>query len=279
MFGLFGTSVVMTASHSAHGLPLVSIIVRTVNRGSYLRDCLRSLAFQDYPNLEVVIVNDGGPSLRGLIESLPFKLRSKVVELAHNTGRSFAGNCGLEQATGEYLGFLDDDDIFYPFHISSLMSALLERNHLVVYSDAYRAEQIRAPFDDTQYITTRHSVVYSRDFDFTKLLQGNYIPILCALFSRECLAYGARFDPLLEVLEDWDFWLQLAPRFQFHHLHEITSEYRVRKDGTNTQGTHEELWKWSRDYIRKKHGGIRRAISPTGFPNRTRQKYSDEVRA
>jgi glycosyltransferase involved in cell wall biosynthesis len=237
--------------------PLVSVIVRTVNRPFYLAECLKSVARQDYPNVEIILVNDGGPTVSPLVESLNPHARIELIELPMNIGRSASGNLGLARARGDFLCFLDDDDIFYPFHISTLIKAARENRNAVVYSDAVQARQILCPFDSRVYMTTELQLIFSEECPLERLLKGNFIPILCGLVPRSILGSRIRFDPMLEVLEDWDFWIQLCSEFRFHHVPEITAEYRQRVDGTNTVGQMDSFWAWSHEYVTMKHSALK----------------------
>lgn len=248
-------------------LPLVSLIVRTVNRPYYLVECLESIELQSYPNIQIVLVNDGGPSIRSVVDSVSLTKSLELIELPRNVGRSASGNVGLNAARGEFVGFIDDDDIFYPTHVEVLVDQLLQSRALVAYSDAIQADQVKCPFDDRLYMTTGVKLHYSQDFSLATLLQTNYIPILCPLFSAKLLqpvgvmdgasrssdATPLRFDTMLDVLEDWDFWIQLALKCEFVHVRQITAEYRIRRDGSNTVGQFQHRWEWSREYIRDKY--------------------------
>lgn len=247
-------------------LPLVSLVVRTVNRPYYLVECLESIELQSYPNIQIVLVNDGGPSIRSVVDSVTLTKSLELIELPRNVGRSASGNVGLAAARGEYVGFIDDDDIFYPTHVETLVDRLLQSRALVAYSDAIQADQIKCPFDDRIYMTTAVKLHYSQDFSLATLLQTNFIPILCPLFAAKLLhsvpipederepgVTPLRFDTMLDVLEDWDFWIQLGLKCEFEHVRQITAEYRIRRDGSNTVGQLQHRWEWSREYIREKY--------------------------
>ncbi|MCO6429333.1 MAG: glycosyltransferase family 2 protein [Deltaproteobacteria bacterium] len=248
----------MPAPNASKHLPLVSIIVRTVDRPYYLRECLTSLLVQDYPNIEIIIVNDGGESVSALVEELGLPFRHQLIELKENRGRSECGNIGLDHASGKYIGFIDDDDIFYSFHISTLVYKLINSNYKVVYSDGLQARQIKCPFNDKMYSTVELTLVLSEEFDFQDLLTRNYIPILCALFDRCCIEEGIRFDTSMDVLEDWDFWIRIARHYDFAHLKQITCEYRYRSDGSNTVGQLDHVWEWCRNHIKHKYSILRK---------------------
>ena len=247
--------------------PIVSIIVRTRNRPKYLRECLNSLAMQSVAMvvflgeasrkhlLEVILVNDGGDRIDVSDFSFPGSMTVNYFHADSPKGRSKCANIGLELSRGDYLGFLDDDDILYPNHFSTLVPVLTEEQENFVYSDGLLATQVPYSSSPSGYATVDLELVYSREFSYEKLKQGNFIPIHTALFKRKAVDdWGVRFDENLEVVEDWDFWLQMAAFTKFTHVPEITCEYRIRNDGTNTIGQFDHLWRWSERYVREKHG-------------------------
>ena len=106
--------------------PLVSIIVRTKDRPKLLRNALKSIAAQNYRPIEVVLVNDGGcdlppEDLKGVLGDVDLN----YIRLEHNTGRAHAGNVGIENSKGEFIGFLDDDDELYPEHLEILTDRMV----------------------------------------------------------------------------------------------------------------------------------------------------------
>ena len=233
-----------------------SIIVRTVDRPEYLRECLLSLALQEGANVEIVIVNDGGPDISQLIASWKLPLDYKLIQFDLQRGRSLAANAALEITEGEYIGFLDDDDIFYPCHISKLISHIEERGLDAAYSISLCAKQAIC---GQGYKTNAFEIHHKSEFSYKRLLSENYLPICSVLFKRELALNNVDFDPDFEALEDWDFWIRLLENAQVGFLPEITSEYRVRDDGTNTTGQFEHLWIWSRNHIAQKHAKRRGA--------------------
>ena len=201
--------------------PLVSVIVRTKDRPEYLAHALRSIAAQTYPNLEVVLINDGGQDVEDLARSLCDVIPVLYVRHEKSLGRSAAANAGLDQARGTYIIFLDDDDWFEPDHVATLVKTL-ERNPeaKVAYAGIRGADKNdEEPSDD--------AVVYNEPYNPLGFLGGNYIPLHAALFHRQLLQAGCRFDETLDVYEDWDFWLQLSQLTTFVHVDQISAVYRA----------------------------------------------------
>lgn len=204
--------------------PLVSIVIRTRNRLALLRDAIASVLSQTYPNLEIVVVNDGGDRVNGVVEEFEKYATIKLVNHPAPAGRAAAANSGMNAASGKYINFLDDDDVLYSTHVEKLVRFLETTGEQFAYSDCgkrdYRlhenewvAEEIEEPF-------------FGVDYDMARLFENNYIPLMCAMFRRELFELCGPFDTALEWLEDWDLFLRMAKRVNFHRVPGVTAEYR-----------------------------------------------------
>ena len=207
--------------------PHVSIIVRTCKRPSYLRETLLSIKRQTYKNLEVIVVEDGEDTASKIINEEFYDMNIKYFALGKNMGRSVAGNKGLELATGKYINFLDDDDVFYPDHVESLVKKLEKSDKIIAYATAFETPIIVHSKDPYKYTLLREKIVYSTDFSLLKLLYSNIFPIQTVMFSREVYNECGGFDTNLDALEDWDLWLKYAMKYDFDFLKKTTSIYRV----------------------------------------------------
>jgi LmbE family N-acetylglucosaminyl deacetylase/glycosyltransferase involved in cell wall biosynthesis len=210
----------------------VSVIVRTKDRLTFLRDALESLAAQTFQDFEVVVVNDGGSDISPIIAEYP-SLRCTLVQFPQNQGRAAATNAGVEAARGTFITYLDDDDVYYPAHVETLYSFLSAHDHFgAAYTDAafttYRFNDETARYE----VVDRH-LQSSEDFDRDLLLYHNPIPNLSLMHRREAWERVGKFDATLDMFEDWDFFLRLAREYPFHHISRCTAEYRLRQDGTN----------------------------------------------
>lgn len=95
--------------------PLISIIIPVYNVGKYLDLCANSVIKQTYSNLEIILIDDGSSDSSGILcDELAIKDRRIKVTHKKNGGLSFARNCGMEIATGEYIAFVDSDDWIAP---------------------------------------------------------------------------------------------------------------------------------------------------------------------
>lgn len=197
-------------------LPLVSVIIRSMDRAT-LSDALDSVALQTYQNIEVVVVDAKGEGHREIGQWCGrFPLR--IFSTGKRLKRSLAANFGLDSASGEYLIFLDDDDLFDPDHIANLMETLNGSKNCSAAYAGVRVENGKGVI----------SGIYNQTFNAARLMAGNFIPIHAVLFKRALVAQGCRFDENLDSYEDWDFWLQVVRKTDFSHTTKVSAVYRTQ---------------------------------------------------
>lgn len=214
--------------------PLVSVIVPTHNRPEMLREAIHSVLHQSLSSLEIIVVNDGGVDLTELLDSMHDD-RIVHLRLPERRERSAARNVGIRAARGQFIAYLDDDDLYYQDHLATVIGFMQTQGVQAAYSDACRACQ---QLFDGSYVTTERKVIYADEFDQEKLLCENYIPILCMVHERSCLELAGMFDESLRTHEDWDLWIRLARHYPIRRAPHVTCEYRVRDDFTNTSTRH-----------------------------------------
>ncbi|MEO3945592.1 glycosyltransferase [Gorillibacterium sp. CAU 1737] len=206
----------------------VSILIRTCNRPHLLREALTSVRNQTYSNLDVVVMEDGPPVSWEMIQNEFHDMSIQYYATGDKVGRSHAANLALDKAKGKYITFLDDDDLLYADHIETLLNEIEEGHHSVVYTNAF---EVPTAFNGEQKVEKGYSIIYNQPFNRVKLFYQNYLPIQAVMVRKDELE-GIRFDPHLDVLEDWDFWIQVALRAPFHYVKKTTSLYRVPADRT-----------------------------------------------
>lgn len=196
-----------------------------------LQECLRSIAQQTYGNIEIVIVNDGGESVRELVSSLGLERGIQFIDHDVRKGPSAARNSGIKAAKGKYISYLDDDDVYYSEHIEVLVNFLETHQSHIAYTDAIKAIQRKT---DEGYRTEKHEFMYSHEFNASELLVSNYIPIICVLHRKDCIEKTGYFDENLFTHEDWDLLIRFSALYEFRHISKNTCEYRWRYDDSST---------------------------------------------
>ncbi len=206
--------------------PLVSVIVRTKDRPKLLKRALQSIADQTYRPIEVVLVNDGGCDLdTEELKTILGDVSLHYIRLEKNEGRAFAGNVGIENAKGDYIGFLDDDDEFYPKHVVTLVSFLQQSDYEVAYTDSLMVYKEYNPETRELNEPVKREVVFSYDFDYNRLVFENYIPFMCLLFRRNPLVTSGGFGDKFDLYEDWDLLIRIGKKYPFYHIKQVTANY------------------------------------------------------
>ncbi|WP_194853163.1 glycosyltransferase family 2 protein [Nocardia sp. SYP-A9097] len=201
---------------------MISIIIPTYNRPGPLHRALRSLTRQEYTDFEVIVVDDGGDQpARLVVDSWRTTLPIRLIENDHH-GVSRARNTGLAAASGEFIAFLDDDDLVFPRHLRAAHTVLDRGTADAVYGSAL----VSSRWIET---TPRHSRWLPRkdyEFDSRFLLCANYIHT-GALMCRNFTDTPTRFTESMSHCEDWDLWLRLHRNlgYRFAYLGETTSVY------------------------------------------------------
>jgi LmbE family N-acetylglucosaminyl deacetylase len=203
--------------------PKVSVIVRTKDRPALLAEALASLAQGSYRRAEVVLVNDGGDAGAPPVVPPGYPLPVVRVDLPETRGRAAAAQAGVEASTGDYIAFLDDDDLAAPEHLATLAGLVSGAGVRVAYTDTAVAVY---ELDADGWVCRERRLPYSRDFDPDVLLVDNYIPFNTLLIERRLFDEIGSFDLSLPFFEDWDLLIRLATRTPFHHLARVTCEYR-----------------------------------------------------
>ena len=208
--------------------PRISVLIRTTGRPS-LAAAIDSVRAQRFADWEIVVLNAGGSPILG-VSGMLSGARARLIEPGGTIERSRAANLLLESAQGDWAAFLDDDDWLLPDHFEKL-AAVLERDPQLVaaYGDVVCVSGART--SGQQAVHT-----FESDFDRAALQLHNYLPIHAVLFRMNAVRSPpvCRFDPALDLFEDWDFWLQLAAKGAFQRVRGVSAVYAL--DGAQGSG-------------------------------------------
>lgn len=210
--------------------PKVSVIVRTCGRPSVLRETLVSLRSQTYPNIEIVVVEDGENVSETMLREEFGDLNIVYMATGEKAGRSKAGNLAMSAATGKYLNFLDDDDLFYADHVEVLVTNLLKTENRAAYSFAFETPVEVRSKEPYVYEVKGWNATHTQEFDKVKLCHHNYIPIQAIMFEKSLFEESGGLDETLDALEDWDLWVRYSLHTDFTCVKKTTSLYRVPHD-------------------------------------------------
>ena len=213
----------MTENYEKKTGPVVSVIVPTFNRPQYLSKALASVLQQSYRNLQVIVINDGGEDVSDIINSFRDP-RLIFINRKENRGKPYSLNEALNRADGKYVAYLDDDDLYYPNHIETLVNTLeFKTDCQVAYSDFYKT-YCRISSDGSRQVLSK-VVEVSRDFDRFFMLLFNHVLHVCLMHRRDLIEKTGPYNEQLNILIDWDMTRRLVFFSDFHHVCEVTGEY------------------------------------------------------
>jgi glycosyltransferase involved in cell wall biosynthesis len=173
--------------------------------------------------LQVIIINDGGEDVSGIVNSYSDP-RLILINRRSNRGKAFSLNEALARAEGKYVAYIDDDDIYYPNHVATLVKVLENQTDCrVAYSDLYRTCCKVMP--DGGRMVLSKVVEVSRDFDRFVMLYFNHVLHVSLMHRRDLIEETGPYNEELNVLIDWDMTRRLAFFSDFCHVSEVTGEY------------------------------------------------------
>ena len=207
------------AAHPSEG---VSIVIPCYNQARFLAEAIESALAQTYPNIEIVVVDDGSTDNTAAVTT-----RYERVHYIHqrNQGLPAARNTGLRHSLGRMLVFLDADDRLLPGAVSEGVRHLLEHEDSALASGEHRY------IKDDGTILQEWKRVMPGSNHFEALLRGNYIGMIAAvIFRRSAIESVGAFDTSLNACEDYDLYLRIAAQFPISAHDRVVAEYR-RHDG------------------------------------------------
>ena len=202
-------------------LPLVSIVIPVYNGSDYLAEAINSALSQTYPNIEVVVVNDGSTD-GGKTETISLSYGSQIRYLRkENGGVASALNLGIQEMRGEYFAWLSHDDVFYSNKISiQIEQVKLLKDPAIVYGDYDVIDK------ESKVVGTRKILPSIPGDIIFDLFVKDPVNGCTTLIPRACFDRVGVFDEGLRTTQDYEMWFRLARYFSFVHVPETLIKYR-----------------------------------------------------
>jgi group 2 glycosyl transferase len=208
----------------------ISIIVTCYNQEAFLGETLNSIAQQTYSDWECIIIDDGSTDNSAQIAK---KWREKDSRFLYffqeNKDRSAARNAGIDKISGEFVQFLDGDDMLQPTKLEESITLFTKEKCDIVISnfEEIKEGKRRPPFCNLgKYEFTYENILLKWDIDFN-------IPIHCFIFSKKSIE-GIFFVEEFSVKEDWVMWLEVfkrTPKVLF--IDKPLAVYRIHNSNTS----------------------------------------------
>lgn len=190
--------------------PRISVVIPTYNFGPYLPTAIESVRRQGWPELEIIVVDDGST------DETPQVMKELVGDdlryiRQENAGAASARNRGINESSGEWVAFLDADDTWMADKLASQMRELKKQPEAgFSYTDVSLLFKDGRESDWECRTSGKPLLV--------KLLAGNLLATPTIMVRRQCFQEVGLFDEELRTGEDWDMWLRLASHFECVHV-------------------------------------------------------------
>jgi len=204
--------------------PKVTVLMSTYNRPWYLKEAISSLVRQRFKSWELIVMNDGGVDVGHIIKDFNNK-QIRYFNDNTNRGKAARMNFGLDKANGEYIAYLDDDDLFYPDHLN-VLSKTLDQNPDIgaAYSDLYAVQCVHDRSTKKRYPIHKFIQV-SRDFNRDFMFYFNHTLHVSLMHRKDIAIKAGGYDESIRVLIDWDITRKLCFYTDFLYVPKVTGEY------------------------------------------------------
>lgn len=202
-------------------MPSVSVIIPAYNAEETILETIHSVQAQTYQDFEILVIDDGSKDRTVEIVKEVDDPRIKVFTYP-NGGVSVARNRGIEKSTGEFLAFIDNDDLWTPDKLELQLQALDKRQN----ADAVYSWSVNMVDDGESRVFVAGSQPTVKGDIYTELLLGNFIGNGSnILVRRKVIDEIGGYEPGL-AFSDWDFCLRTAAKFQFTVVPKVQILYR-----------------------------------------------------
>lgn len=210
-------------------LKKVSVVIPTYNYGHYVCEAIDSVLNQSYPNIEIVVVDDGSKdNTAELLKKYGKKINYIYQE---NKGISAARNTGICHSTGEFIAFLDSDDIWLADKVEQQIKIFKGKPKIgLVSCSMYHFDTQHKNLEE---ITYRNYSSHEKFYSF--LVMSNIVSGgSAAIVRKDCFQKVGMFDINLKVAEDWDMWLRINQYYDIHIIEKPLVKVRVGFDSISS---------------------------------------------
>lgn len=246
--------------------PRVSVVIPAYNAARYLPQAIDSVLAQTFRDYEVIVVDDG--STDDTPRVLSWYEDEVAVIRQPNQGRAAARNAGIAAARGEYIAFLDADDLWLPEKLERQLALFRRRPEIGwAYCD-YRRLNEKGP-EETTYLRRRGLQPPPEGWILPELLATGVAWTMTVVVRRECFGRVGLFDPSFPVAQDYDMWLRLAAEYEVGCVNEPLALYRRHPEqvtrssepGTIAYHNWRVLRRFTQEYYRRLPRRVRRQVA------------------
>jgi glycosyltransferase involved in cell wall biosynthesis len=208
-------------------MPAVSVVIPAYNVQRFIRQALDSVLAQSYQDFEVLVIDDG--STDGTAEIAAEYGEPVRVLRQENAGPSAARNHGVREARGDFVAFLDADDLWRPEKLAEQMPLFDDAGRVgLVYCRFQRMDAEGQPLPTEPWPTPTGEVYY-------RMLERSYVPASTPVVRASCFERAGTFPEDMSWAEDWHLWIRIARHYQFACADQVLVEHRETEGGLWSQ--------------------------------------------
>jgi glycosyltransferase involved in cell wall biosynthesis len=202
-------------------MPLISVIIPAYNAEKTIRETIQSVLNQTHSDLEIIVINDG--STDNTLEQIDRLSDPRLTVFSYeNAGANPSRNRGLAHVTGDYVSFLDADDLWTPDKLEAQLHALNHHpNAAVAYSWTNFIDESGKVLHSGSYVSASGNVL--AELAVVNFLENGSNPLI----KKQAVVDVGGFDESLQACQDWDLWLRLAATHEFVAVSSPQILYRV----------------------------------------------------
>ncbi len=223
--------------------PLISIVTPCYNSAAYIEATVNSILNQTITDWELLLVDDGSTddTVQIISQLAARDNRISFFQQPQNLGPATARNRGIEQARGNYLTFIDADDLWFPEFLERSFKAA--QTHAFVFSSYQRLDEYLQPY--------LSDFIVPEKVNYTDILKSNSISCLTAFVDISKL--GKKYMPLIKKRQDMGLWLQYLEQIPYAYgIQKPLAIYRIRKGSLsrNKASLLKYQWQFYREFAK-----------------------------
>ena len=214
---------------------LISIITPVYNAAAFIAETIQSVLNQTYPHWEMILVDDVSADNSVAVIKGFHDERIKLIELEKNSGPAVARNTAILQAKGQYIAFLDSDDLWLPEKLEKQLAFIQQKKCAIVHS-AYEIM-------DAEGNKTGKIISAPEKLTYNQLLNYNYIGCLTGMYDTE--KTGKVFMPDIPKRQDYGLWLAiLRMGHTAYFQNEVLAMYRTGRASVSSNKAATASYNW-----------------------------------
>lgn len=218
-------------------MPTISVITPVYNAEHFIEDCVLSVLAQTYTDLEYLLIDDCSHdrSREILLALQDIDSRIKPIFLENNLGPAGARNSGISAAKGQYIAFLDSDDLWLPNKLECQIEVLEKENASVVFSSYIKISETGS--DMLKQVNVPSKVTYAM------LMKSNYIGCSTAIYDTK--KTGKVYMPDVRFRQDYGLWLKILKKGHVAiGIQQPLVKYRVRESSVSSNKFRSAIYHW-----------------------------------